>query len=147
MTRRLIAALPPRAAAALALARGFDRACDPAAAWLAARERPTATPDQLARALRAEARRDRRAGGAHGPAAFHQLPEGFDAVGGDDPADLVGADQEVGQRVGLAAALAELEPASDSRRLAASCRVSQRRAQQVLAARRRALDAGQGVLL
>jgi hypothetical protein len=143
----MVATLPPRAAGALQLARQLDATCDPAAAWLLAAERPHATPDSLAAGLRAQARRDRRAGGAHGPAAFHQLPEGFDAVGGDDPADLVGAYQEVGQRDGLALALAELEPASDPRRLAAICRVSQRRAQQVLAARRRAVDAGQGVLL
>lgn len=145
----LIQALPPRAAEALLLARQFDRDCDPAAAWLMAVERPSASPDALARGLRAQARRHRRAGGEHGPAWFASA-EGCDAFkhqGGEDPADLLEAVQEVGRRPGLGQELALREAASDTGELARRERITLRRAQQVLAERRLAEQEGQGVLL
>ncbi|WP_079415993.1 hypothetical protein [Thiomonas intermedia] len=145
-------ALPPRAAEALLLARQFDRDrdCDAAAAWLMATDRPDAAPAALARALRAQARRDRRAGGAHGPAWFASPSEWCDAFGqqgGDDPAELVAACQTLALRPGVVAAFAEREPASDTKVLAERDGCTRRRVQQCLAYRRGLEGQGQGVLL
>lgn len=151
MTRAdLLAALPPRAAEALLLARQFDRDCDPAAAWLMAVERPGASPDALARGLRAQARRHRRAGGEHGPARFAS-PEvdraAFEQQGGDDPADLLEAVQEVGQALAAPDAalrlwLADVREA-DTTALAAVFGVTQRRGQQIKARAAAAAESGQ----
>lgn len=146
----LLAALPPVAARALLLARQFDHSVDPGAAWIAHTTHPHATPGRLAGYLRSQARRNRRAGGAHGPSAFASIDDD-DAplLAGDcsDPADTVAAAQQiVATRPGLAAALRQREGASDTAALAARDHVSRRRAQQALAARKRAEDAGQGDL-
>lgn len=77
LDQRMIAALSPRAAAALQLARKFDPSVDPAAAWLQAATNPAASPERLAQSLRAQARRDRRLGGAHGPASAIGLTCGY----------------------------------------------------------------------
>lgn len=144
----MAAALPPTARQALALARVFDPQCDAAAAWLAAHDRPHATPDALARIIRATARRERRAGGAHGPAWLYSPPEALpDQPGGDDPAALLEATQALAARSGIDAVLDEREPASDPRAIAQRDGITLRRAQQVLRLRRAVEMAGQGVLL
>ena len=148
MTPALLAALPPRAALALALAQRFDTSVDVGAAYLAAATHPTASPERLALYIRAAARRERRVGGAHGPARFlsfndheHELP------GGDDPCAVLQAVQEVARRPGCAAALAARESASNTRLLAERDCCTRRRVQQCLAYRRGLEDGGQGVLL
>lgn len=151
LDRRMRAVLPPLAAAALRLARQFDHSVDPAAAWLAVHDRPAATPDTLARALRAQARRGRRQGGAHGPSCFSSLSDlDQQGAGDEDPADLLAAAQDITRTrrgAGLDAALAEREPAADSLALAQREGITRRRAQQVLQARLHAEQQGQGVLL
>lgn len=145
----LEAALPPRAAAALELAQQFDRTCDPACALLAAHDHPHDSIGRLALRIRAATRRERRAGGAHGPARFTRL-DGEDQQGDDpatDPATILEACQAVAARPGLAAALAERESASDTRLLAERDCCTRRRVQQCLAYRRGLEDGGQGVLL
>ncbi len=145
---RLSAALPPLARQALALARLCDNSCDAASAWLAAHDHPHATPDALARSIRAATRRARRAGGSHGPARFYGQPDTLpDQPGGDDPAALLEAVQALSARPGLAAKMDEREPASDARALAERDRCTRRRVQQVLRLRRSAEAKGQGVLL
>lgn len=141
----LMAALSPRARAALALARRFDPACDEASAYLAAIANPDDSPAQLAARIRASARREKRAGGAHGPGKFTTLDDLDQASepGGDDPAEIAEAVQAVAARPGLAAALTEREPASDTRELAQRDHCTRRRVQQYLAARRRLEDGGQ----
>ncbi len=137
---RLAAALPPRAAIALALARGHDRSCDADAAdaWIAHATHPHATADRLSGYLRSQSRRNRRAGGAHGPARFTSIDDALDlglTAPSDDPADLIEAAQQVGCRPGLAAALSEREGAADARALAQREGITLRRAQQILRAR------------
>jgi hypothetical protein len=141
-------ALPPAAREALLLARELDKECDEAAAWLALTDFPIAKPEFLARYMRAQARRERRQGGAHGPARFIHAEEQQELGHGwsDDPADLIEAFQEVASRAGLEQALAELEPTLSSAAMAKKCRITRRRAQQLLA-ERAALEGRQGVLL
>lgn len=144
----MIAALSPSARQALDLARRFDRDCDPATAWIISCERPADSPDKLARAIRARVRRERRQGGAHGPGRFDLLSEQIDAEidAGGDPAALIEALQNVSRRHDIEQALAEREPALDTRALARRERISLRRAQQLLWARSEMERAGQGVL-
>lgn len=144
--RALASALPPRAAAALQMAQQFDPSCDAASALLAAHDHPTDSPERLARRIRAAARRDRRAGGAHGPARFAGLAN-LDQPGGDDPCALLEACQAVAGLVGVAEAMAQREPASDTRLLAERDGCTRRRVQQCNARRRRLEEEGQGVLL
>ncbi len=144
----LIAALPQRAAQALAAARLFDTDCDAAAAFIAAADHPDASVEELARFLRSQTRRERRAGGPHGPARFLQLDVLHDDLDGDgDPALLVEAAEAVAACAGLQQALEEREPASDTRALSQRDGITQRRAQQVLAVRRETVAAGQMSLL
>lgn len=142
----LIAALPPVAAQALLLARQFDHSVDPAAVWIAHTTHPHAAPGRLAGYLRAQARRNRRAGGPHGPSSFTNIDDALDlglSAPSDDPADLIEAAQQVGCRPGLAAALAERAPANDSRMLAQREHITRRRAQQVIAQQAAVEAAGQ----
>lgn len=146
----MLAALPPRAAAALALAQQFDPSCDAASACIAAHELPHASPTRLALSIRATTRREKRQGGAHGPARFDRLDglaEVGQTAGGDDPAALLEACQGVAARPDLVDALAEREPASDTRLLAERDGCTRRRIQQCLADRRGLEGQGQGVLL
>lgn len=150
MTPALLAALPPRAALALALARTFDPSCDEGTALLAAHDLPNASPARLALRIRATTRREKRQGGAHGPARFDRLDglaEVGQTAGGDDPAALLEACQGVAARPDLFAALAEREPASDTRLLAERDGCTRRRIQQCQAYRRGLEEQGQGVLL
>jgi len=148
LEKSMQAALPMRAQQALLLARQFDRGVDPAAAFIIVNDHPAATTAALALALRSQARRDRRAGGAHGPVRFSCVHCEFDAAGEEeDPAELVAAAQELAKRPGLAAALSQQEPAYDARALARQEHITLRRAQQILQARLRAEECRQGVLL
>lgn len=139
----LEAALPPRAAAALELAQQFDPTCDPACALLAAYDHPDDSIGRLALRIRATTRREKRAGGAHGPSKFIELDGLADQPAGDAPCALLEAVQEVAARPDLAAALAEREGASDTRALAQRDGCTRRRVQQALALRRRVEDGGQ----
>ncbi|MDD4887647.1 MAG: hypothetical protein PHO64_12115 [Thiomonas sp.] len=142
------AALPPRAALALALAQASDPSCDMASAWLAAAEHPEYGPERLAEIMRAAWRREKRQGGAHGPARFLSFNDHeHDLPGGDDPAVLLEVCQDIAARPGVAAALATREGASDTRVLAQRDGCTRRRIQQCLANRRRLEEEGQGVLL
>jgi len=145
---RLLAALPQAARTALLLAQQHDRSVDPAAAWIAHATHTTSSPTRISGYLRAQARRDRRAGGAHGPSSFTNIDDALDLDLGltapsDDPADLLEAAQQVGYQPGLAAALAERAPANDSRHLAQREHITRRRAQQLLAQQAAVLAAGQ----
>lgn len=136
------------AALALALARTFDPSCDEGTALLAAHDHPTDSPERLARRILSAARREKRQGGAHGPARFLGLNDHeHDLPGGDDPAEWLEAVQEVAARPDLFAALAEREPASDTRLLAERDGCTRRRIQQCQAYRRGLEEQGQGVLL
>ncbi|MGE0071569.1 MAG: hypothetical protein AB7S55_00705 [Thiomonas sp.] len=150
MTPALMAALPPRAALALALARLRDPCVDEACAWLVAHDHPEDTIERLARRMRATARRDRRAGGAHGPAWFASPAEGCDALaqqGGEDPAALIEGCEEAQEQMQQAGiVLHDPELASDTAALAQAYGRTRRRMQQVQAARAAAEAAGQAEL-
>lgn len=145
---RLSAALPPLARQALALARLCDNSCDAASAWLAAHDHPHATPDALARSIRAATRRARRAGGSHGPARFYGQPDTLpDQPEGGDPCALLEAMQALAARPGIDAVLDEREGVSNTREMAERDRCTRRRVQQALAERRAVEMAGQETLL
>ena len=135
------AALPPVAAAALQLARQFDPTVDPAAAWLAAVCNPTASPSHLALILRAQARRDRRLGGAHGPGRATSLT-------GSAGEDLnIPAPQHEDQECDDAErAAAELWARADTAVLAVHSHCTRRRAQQIRARALSAIAQGQMAL-
>lgn len=145
----MAAALPPLARQALSLACLCDPSCDAAAAWLAWHDHPGADPDALARSMRATARRERRAGGAHGPARLYSQPDAMpdQPEGGGDPCALLEAMQALAARPGIDAVLDEREGVSNTRELAERDRCTRRRVQQALAERRAVEMAGQGTLL
>ena len=135
---RASAALSTVAVDALRLAVAVDPSAtnEFGAAWLAQHDYPTVDPERLAKILRSQLRRDRRHGGAHGPAHFAPLSKDVGScVNLDDPLLHLIAFETI---AGMAGVKEAIEPAQQL--VAASCAsnwgVSIRRAQQILRKRR-----------